>query len=377
MKRRTSESVSDSAMQDKILASINSYDISGLTMNADRTAFTAGVEAFDLDENEISQIIPQNEGKLGNPFKLESFPISSEHFNAQKVLCSFLEIPLYYIFRMEEQFLVCNMSLKDTIYNSNLLDYHQFIDFWSEMKGTVQTHSTALNGADGRIGLTSIDDALRKSNLEWGGNVDGFIIENNEVKAIIDCISIRAGSGPFDGERADPRLYFFQRGPRYETWLATALLAERLKVPHILFTIDKQDLQAEHVGMTTISALNKQGVYYKNDVYPYNNIVKGMDVIKGAVHSITRFGAMPQIEGDHQDLNKAEEAEEIDIAAYYEFVEFIQSISTNYADTQVKKQLFELYQLEKEYQKAGWLEKAKFTRWKKINDELRLGRYLK
>lgn len=155
--------------------------------------------------------------------------------------------------------------------------------FWYKRKQTIQIHPFDKNGAKKRTGKTRIDGILEAAGLEWGGNIDGFIINNNSVIAIIDCISIGPASQrnthDLSDPKADPALYFNARGPRYTTWLSTIILAQALNVPHLLFTLNKVNMSQEAIGLTGIDYLTSNGINYHQSIAPNQNVVYGLDAV--------------------------------------------------------------------------------------------------
>ena len=67
-----------------------------------------------------------------------------------------------------------------------------FINWWKEIKETVQT-KPFVNGARARASKTLFDKVLVRHGLLWGGNLDGFLILNNKVVAVIDNLSCSSG----------------------------------------------------------------------------------------------------------------------------------------------------------------------------------------
>ena len=55
MLRRTTEN-DDHVFQNELYSKMNAFDIQGLTMNASRDKFTAGVEYFDLSYEEYRKV---------------------------------------------------------------------------------------------------------------------------------------------------------------------------------------------------------------------------------------------------------------------------------------------------------------------------------
>lgn len=275
MLRRTTEN-DNHKFQKELYGKLNAFDLQGLTMNVSRDKFTAGVEYFDLSYEEYQKVksgfsIYQISGML--PFNL---------IRAQVTLTNQLNIPLYYIWGYKDDFL-----LHEVFFNGNELEYkhwwidtEQLVSFWHKRKKTIQNHPFDKNGAKMRAGKTRIDGILEAAGLDWGGNIDGFIIHDSKVIAIIDCISIGPASQrtthDLSDPKADPAIYFNARGPKYATWLSTITLAQALNVPHLLFTLNKEDTIQEAIGLTGIDYLTKNGINYYKRTAPNQNVIYGL-----------------------------------------------------------------------------------------------------
>ncbi|WP_294659883.1 hypothetical protein [uncultured Fusobacterium sp.] len=269
--------------QKELFRKLNIFELQGLLMDENRN-FTAAVEAIQFEENET-------------PNLEEVF--SKEELYAKYRLAEELKIPFYLIRFFREKFGIVKVykASDDKIELSKVKEKteKEFIEFWKRLKKTKQLHPL-LNGAKERTDNTIFDKVLRKYNLEWGGNIDGFMIRNRKIVAIVDNISIGARSGPVDGNYANPALYFFKKGPRYETWLSSVKLAYKLNIPHLLFTIDKEDPNKDHIGFSIISLLNKTGIYYQNNLAPNKNVLIGLDNIITEVEKAVKMAPIPKLE---------------------------------------------------------------------------------
>lgn len=281
MKIRTTEKLH--SFQKKLYKSINAFDLQGLLMDENRN-FTAAVEAIEFEDYEIPD--------FKNVF-------SDEELLAKYALADALAVPFFLI-----QFSKGNYGIRKVYKSSEDIigltkienkNEKEFIDWWKQFKRTNQTHPLS-NGAENRICNTIFDKVLRKHGLEWGGNIDGFIISKRKVVAIIDNITIGKASAPLDGYKADPALYFSKKGPKYETWLSSVKLASILGIPHFLFTLDGVDQNAEHIGFSTIRSLDKFGIYYVDDKKPFENILIGINNIKSALECFRFFSGPPSWE---------------------------------------------------------------------------------
>lgn len=296
MLRRTTERTNHS-FQQQLFKEINAFDLQGLTMNNDRSCFTAGVEYFDLGPDEYL-VFYQNQSAVYN---LQGM-LEIEHIYAQALLTRHLDIPLYYIFGYRDEFYLHHITLNNNnkiSFESNLLTTEELVQFWHRIKGTIQTHPINLNGAEQRANETRIDRILENNDLAWGGNIDGFIIQDGEIVSIIDCISIGRASqrntGDLTDPVADPALYFHKKGPKYETWKSTITLATLLEVPHMLFTLDTVNTELETIGLTGIDFLTKSGINYFNRISPNENVIHGLDNIVNAIFTLISRLNVPQI----------------------------------------------------------------------------------
>lgn len=248
---------------------LSAYHLEGLTMDTHRN-FTAAVEAVELEANEeihVSEIFTEDE------------------LRAKYLLATSIQVPLFIITCRIDEFIIYNVSLDSNqhIFFKEVLvcDSNGFVNWWAQIKKTKQPHPL-LNGGQYRAGRTIFDGLIEAAGQAWGGNIDGFVIRNNKIVAIIDNISI--GFTRIENEVADPARFFHKKGPKYTTWLSTVKLAKQLNVPHILLTIDAKNPTSEVVGMSVIKHLDPSGIYYNNNVTPPNNILRGMGNITNIIN---------------------------------------------------------------------------------------------
>lgn len=153
--------------QEKLFKELNAFELQGLLMDENRN-FTAAVEAIEYNENE-------------NPDLKNVF--SKEELYAKYRLAEELEVPFYLIQFFRGKFGIAKVykSSDDSIELSKIKEKteEEFIEFWKELKKTKQVHAL-LNGAYERTEKTIFDKVLRKANLEWGGNIDGFIMKRKK-----------------------------------------------------------------------------------------------------------------------------------------------------------------------------------------------------
>ena len=280
MKIRTSEN--EHFFQKILFKELNAFSLQGLLMD-EKYQFTAAVEAIEFEHGE----------RIKNPF-------NNYELTARYVLANNINVPFYIIYFLDDKYHVVKVvDPNDTDLLSKpllILNEESFIQWWSDLKKTTQS-KRLYNGGESRINDTIFDRVLRKYGLEWGGNIDGFVLNENNtaVKFIIDNISVSK-----QNLADDPANYFNssnpKHGPRYKGWYASVKLSNQLKVPHLLFTIDKRNEKIEHIGLTAISRLAPSGIYYVNDIKPNNNIFNGKASIKAEINRLLLVAKPPLLE---------------------------------------------------------------------------------
>lgn len=258
---------------------ISAYSFENITFDHERnfSAIVEAVEFLDYEKREIETIFKH------------------DHILARLLVSDLLNIPFYIIASQNHWFYIYQVRIfngKINYFNENQLTEIEFIKWWTSVKGSNQTHQL-VNGAINRVGKSIFHKTLTKYGLMWGGNIDGIIIKDNKVLAVIDNISIAFTS--LDSKKADPALFFKKRGPRYETWYSTVKLANTLNVPHILLTFDKNNPKDEKVGITVIDYLSKDGIFYKKNIKPYNNIIYGLESISKYIEKIISSVGVPTL----------------------------------------------------------------------------------
>lgn len=302
MKRRTTENVNH-IFQQILYKRIRAFDLQGLFMNKERDGFTAGIEYFDLDSKEYEIIKNSNMNPNSTVLYKQQFNgfFSRDQIFAQCELTQELHIPLYYLWGYEQDFWIHEIQHKKNKLHCKASQWktENLIAFWGKFKQTKQTHPKNLNGAQERAAETHIDEILEQNNLEWGGNIDGFVIRDKRIVAIIDCISIgeRSQSETHNLKdcKADPSLYFFKKGPKYESWLSTVTLAEKLKVPLLVITLDKVTPTKETIGLASIEYLSRNGISYYKHKKPNNNVINGLDDIASMIDKYIKQSVVPKI----------------------------------------------------------------------------------
>lgn len=263
MKIRSSENSHE--FQTVLFQKLNAYYLQGLLMN-DNHDFTMAVEAIEYEDSEI----------------VTKVPFTQDELYARYILAKQLGVPFYLVFYHKNEFTLSEVILEGCRIKLSLVkkcNEEEFATWWSTYKKTKQT-KLLNNGGEARIGETVFDATLRKYGLEWGGNIDGFVLseDRTSVAYVIDNISVSKAN-----LKDDPAQYFNspnqKHGPRYEGWYGSIKLSSQLNVPQVLITYDKRNPKEEHVGITTFRRLDEKGVYYTDDLSPMDNIKTGIDNI--------------------------------------------------------------------------------------------------
>lgn len=271
MKIRSTEN--EHFFQEQLFRRLNAYQLQGLLIN-DKDHFSAGIEAVQYDDHETF-----------------SEPFSPDELWARYVLTEKLGVPLYLVYYWRKFYYILQVEQDGEVSAkskriSDKMSEQDFANWWGKLKGMPQTKQLN-NGAGGRADNTVFDSALRKHGLEWGGNIDGYVLTENkkDVVCIIDNISVSTArlGNKMEDEKADPSVYFHstnpKHGPRYEGWYGAVKLASELEIPHMLLTVDKKNPRIEHVGMTFIDELSPEGVFYIENISPNMRVVNNIDEI--------------------------------------------------------------------------------------------------
>lgn len=284
MKIRTTEL--EHSFIKKIYKELNAYCAQGLTLDENRD-FSAVIQAIEYDTKEKANIISD---------------LGEESILANYILANELKIPfyiiaykngIYYLHEVVEENIDSHIGKVKLKPLDKFITDKMFVDWWAQIKKTNQPHQM-INGAQPRANQTIFDSVLQRYGLEWGGNVDGFRIENNQITCVFDDISI--GFTDLDNSNADPALFFHKKGPVYNTWFSTVKLANTLNVPHILFTKNKNNEYDDRVGLSVIKKLTHAGIFYSGDVKPCNHIIKGIENIKSEINLLVDCAKKPDYE---------------------------------------------------------------------------------
>lgn len=277
MKIRSSENPHE--FQERLFRELHAYSLQGLLMN-DRHEFTAAVEAVEYEEGDDRTKLPFREDEI----------------RARHILAKQLMIPLYFICYMDGVYRFLGVKAENgriMLRGIRDLDEQGFIRWWGGHKQTRQ-NKQLNNGGEERIDRTIFDRVLRRHGYEWGGNIDGFVLDETgeKVRFIVDNISVRR-----ENLQDEPSHYMNspnpKHGPRYEGWYGAVKLAGQLQVPHALFTIDKRNPEAEHIGFAIIEKLSPEGLFYADQKKPNENIITGLEQIITAVNDRVRTARPP------------------------------------------------------------------------------------
>lgn len=289
MKIRSSEN--SHIFQQRLFERFPAYSLQGLLMNGSHD-FTAAVEAAEYEDGDDKT----------------KMPMKTEEIYAKYVLAREVGIPLYVLCYMDGIYKIIEVCEENGSIRPRLaecLEEDGFVQWWAGRKQTVQV-KMLHNGGEERLGETVFDRILRKHGYEWGGNIDGFVLteDKRHVRFVIDNISV---SRPNLAD--EPSHYFHSKnpkhGPRYEGWYAAVRLAVHLQVPHALFTIDKRDEYAEHIGFTIIERLTPDGIFYADGLTPDCNIISGMEHIIRTVNDKISVSSPPTLtEQENRDIWK-------------------------------------------------------------------------
>lgn len=297
MKIRSSER--NHYFQSMLFRRLRAFSLQGLLMDDDHN-FTAAIEAIAEESSDDKRLFPYSGSNVVFPFSSTNtaIPFTEEELHAKYILATEIGVPFYIICYSNGLFTILEVKEKDGsigIKKSQKFTEQQFIDWWKQLKGTIQTKQLN-NGGEARLCNTVFDSVLRKYGLEWGGNIDGFSLneDGSGIRCIIDNISV---SRP--GLNDDPSNYFNspnpRHGPRYEGWYAAVKLAHDLGVPHVLFTLDKNNDRIEHTGIAFIRRLSPEGLFYVKNIKTNDNIRSGMDNIVDFINRVLPRLSPPEL----------------------------------------------------------------------------------
>lgn len=185
------------------------------------------------------------------------------------------------------------LKLHQAVYNEGVVSFVElnrfndeaaFIAWWKSIKKLSQTKKTVE--ARPRQNLTIFDAIIEKNGFSWGGNMDGFILtdEDNSVKAIIEVRQSRS----FPIESYDPAKYFSgtaTKGGDFKTWLPLVYLKKAYNIPIVLLTLSTKS--GDKFGFTEVLSINTSRIFYVNDIPPTRNVTGDFDVFKEWIINLT------------------------------------------------------------------------------------------
>ena len=280
MKRRNVEG--DHPFAKFVAAQCNIYELGGLLVDKNWN-FTAAVEAFEVD-------LEESKNRLSDLINSNSYAkvLYIDGIFAQK-----LGIPFYIIVHVKTRKSVYLYEVCSD-YNTNKLicvktislSEDEFIQWWQQMKGTVQTKIYRRDFKD-RAKNSYFDNLLESHRLKWGGNIDGYLIADNDHTYEITAIIENRFTNKTPLSEYDPNFFYSDyNGGDYHTWLPLIKLKDQLKVPLFLMTYSNRNGEQNQVGMTRILGQSKDsGLIYMQDqhghtIRPCDNLFHDLSDIK-------------------------------------------------------------------------------------------------
>jgi hypothetical protein len=271
MKRRETEDHL-AVFKQRLADDLKVFEAQGVTMN-ENFEYTSVLEAFEVEESDA---------KFWSEIDSKTITQVLEYLDAQGIftwqnavmnyrLASGLGTESFIILYTPEEFRVWKYraggvtagALNAEGEKVGYFNEDQFAKWWASKKNTKQ-NKLLENGGKIRQKKTKIDGILKKHNLMWGGNVDGYILdERGEVLLIIDFISnssIKTQKSFVD--QANPNKWFDNNpthGPKFEGWAATMGIAEKLEVPHLIAYLPAEG-EAEWAVILQTIQLEKRGI---------------------------------------------------------------------------------------------------------------------
>jgi hypothetical protein len=247
----------------RLFTSLDIFNLGGLTIG-DNSEFTACIEALELDESERLNFRGAT---------------TLTELEAKFHLSRALNVPfLFLVYQAGEVIIYQVMKNGEFHFKTNdKIRLEELPQWWRSVKRTRQPKP--IYEASSRITNSVFDNTLANAGLAWGGNIDGFLFSDARILAIVE--NIYTQKNPLHSSKADPATYFKSKGPNYNSWLPSVLLANRLGVPLFLFTFEGNSSE-ERMGFTVIDHLGSDGIYYRGGP-PNKNILDGLDTIKATV----------------------------------------------------------------------------------------------
>lgn len=305
--RRTSENAHK--FEKKLFDQLNLSELQGLLVDENWNA-TVGIEAIEIPDSNYFRILKStNRSEEDKKELLNDFYkiLSPKAIKERYLLCNKLNVPFVLIFYCPEykgnkNFRISTVKINgnDDIKYINKIDYSEsdFIKWWQSKKGTIQTKQLR-NSAGPRVEKTKIDNILSKYGLMWGGNIDAFKVEDDQIKCIIDFISCSRNMNI----NADPSKWYNSSnpkyGPKYEGFKTQSKVASRLCIPHLLIYLDKSKPDAEIVAISAIKEISPHAITLINEPatnsqrIPKDHITEGLKNICDEIDKVINFSNPP------------------------------------------------------------------------------------
>ena len=201
----------------------------------------------------------------GETFSLD---VNQEEIDRYK-FCQSLGAPYYVIASSPslKQFQIFSIAdQKSEFVPIETLDETSFLAWWKQKQSFTQKKS--MYEAAPRIANSYIDTLLFSNHLAWGVNIDGFKLDEggNPLYIIEKRITGKNVIG------YDPNRFFYgtqNKSGDYPSWKILKDLADRLGVPLLLSTFDKN---SQTVGLTRIIEVSAEyGLSYSNKINLLSN----------------------------------------------------------------------------------------------------------
>lgn len=250
------------------------FELGGLLLDRNWN-FTAAVEAFELEREE-------SRGSLSCLLDANGF---TKAMYMDGVFARKLGVPFYIVAHIKGGSRIHVYALRSDPENGKLrcvdektLSEEAFLRWWQEKKGTVQTKGYR-NDLQDRAKASYFDYLLESHGLKWGGNIDGFLVEDGDIVAIVE----NRFSNKTPLKKYDPNAFFAgYNGGDYNTWLPLINLKDRLGVPLFLMTYSYRDGEQNQVGITRVLGQSKdKGLLYAQDrngtpIRPCDNVLRNL-----------------------------------------------------------------------------------------------------
>lgn len=156
-------------------------------------------------------------------------------------------------------------------------DEKKFMVWWNSIKLLHQTKATYE--ARERQNRTIFDEIIERNGSGWGGNIDGFILSDSQdqVRAIIEVRQTHK----FPLDKYDPARFFLgtrTKSGDFKTWLPLIYLKNAYSIPVILITVSTLD--QSKFGHTEVEKIDRNALYYKNNLTPNQNLTDDVHKIK-------------------------------------------------------------------------------------------------